>query len=138
MTRFLCEGLIGGGDGNRTRDFGEAHRRVTATLRRLGGVPRANTGFSNHRGLRGAASGDSLVPPSGIEPEPLGLQPSAQPCTPERVYERRARAWEARTRRPNHLSINSIVRERTHDSRSAGDQQFTEKEKSAETKKAAV
>src|SRR3954463_15685390 len=31
---------LGAGDGDRTRDSGEAHRRVTATLRLLGGVRR--------------------------------------------------------------------------------------------------
>lgn len=48
---------------------------------------------------RAAASGDSnVVPPSGIEPEPLGLQPSAQTNYARVGYERRARLGHARRR----------------------------------------
>lgn len=84
-------------------DSGVAHRRVTSTLHLLGGL-REETEVARHRGRRAArpmslrGSGgnrthvlrckrplqqptfatDPFVPPSGIEPEPPGLQPGAQ------------------------------------------------------------
>ncbi len=117
-----------------------AHRSV-ATNDRLGGAAGPAPGFSNHRGrleglrpvTRSWARSESnrrcvrvrtgcnpvllraheAVPPPGVEPEPLGLQPSAQTTYARAGYEGRTGALEARVRPSrSSSSSSSVVRER--------------------------
>lgn len=66
----------------------------------------------------GGGSGNCAVPPSGIEPEPLGLQPSAQTNYARVGYERRARGAHLdhsrclrSPRGADHHHRSSVVRE---------------------------
>lgn len=132
-------------------DSGVAHRRVTSTLHLLGGL-REETEVARHRGRRAArpmslrGSGgnrthvlrckrplqqptfatDPFVPPSGIEPEPPGLQPGAQ-TNYARVGCDVARASQATSgvcswvpaRAPFIVINSSVVRERCPGTRGA-------------------